>query len=67
MVGILSGFAIFIIVVMTFLISSGVTHLFMGREFMFSFDYVKKALKMGLIAGFLVGGGMWIQECKKRN
>ncbi|MBW7981803.1 hypothetical protein [Enterobacillus tribolii] len=66
-VGILSGFAIFIIAVMTFLISHGVTNLFMEREFMFPFDYVTKALIMGVVAGFLVGGGMWIQEYKKRN
>lgn len=66
-VGVLSGFAIFIIVTMTFLISSGIAHFFMDREFMFSFDYVKKALKMGVVAGFLAGGGMWILEYKKRN
>lgn len=67
MVGILSGFTIFIIVIITFLLGKGVIYIFLERPFEFSFEYVKKASIMGLFSAFLVGVGIWFIEYKKRK
>jgi len=67
MMGIFSGFAIFIIVIITFLLGKGAIYIFLERPFEFSFDYVKKALTMGLFSAFLVGAGIWFIEYKKRK
>lgn len=63
-VGMLSGFAIFMIVIITFLLGKGAIYIFLDKPFEFSFEYVKKASVMGLIAAFLVGIGMWLREYK---
>lgn len=64
-VGTLSGFAIFMIVIITFLLGKIATYIFLDKSFEFSFEYVKKASVMGLIADFLVGIGVWLLEYKR--
>lgn len=65
--GALSGVAIFVISILTFLVSSAVVYFFKDGAFIFSFEYVKKALSMGGIAAIIAAIGIWLIEYKNHR
>ncbi|CRL63741.1 hypothetical protein ACBQ20_17890 [Proteus vulgaris] len=64
---IICGLAMFLIIIIFFFIGKCLIWWFVSGEFTFSYEYVKKAFRVGLITGPIAGVGTWFAEYKLRR
>ncbi|PHM30099.1 hypothetical protein [Xenorhabdus innexi] len=64
---ILCAVILFLMGLFIYCLCGGIIWLFVGGDFLFSFEYVKKIIKASLWAGLIVGIGTWFIEYKLRR